>query len=181
MALTSATWYNNPMSLINFFIHQIISQCKERHTNICPEFDKYGKCEKGKNCSYPHKTCLLTQHNRVRLPRALNSYEPSKFGNKTVDISVRDDSKKRYYDESCSGQNFEDKRCNINKQIRAMTMVYRAMEGPDVEIITDEEINSQPITEEVRPRRPPIGPLPSYIPINWYYLIFSHWRLEFFY
>nr|CAD7426346.1 unnamed protein product [Timema monikensis] len=30
-------------------------KCQKRHENMCPEFDKYGKCSRGKFCSYPHK------------------------------------------------------------------------------------------------------------------------------
>ncbi|XP_015121441.1 zinc finger CCCH domain-containing protein 3 [Diachasma alloeum] len=142
-------------------------QCKERHTNICPEFDKYGKCAKGKNCPYPHKTCLLPQQNTLRLPRPLNSFNKPRSLRKSVDISSHDDSKKRYYDDSCSNDALERKKSNINKKIRVMKMVHKSSEEPDVSVITgDTEMKSQPIAEEVRPRRPPIGPLPSYIPIN---------------
>jgi hypothetical protein len=33
----------------------IFLQCKKRHVNICPEFDRSGTCSKGKSCPYPHK------------------------------------------------------------------------------------------------------------------------------
>ncbi|XP_011303835.1 zinc finger CCCH domain-containing protein C337.12 [Fopius arisanus] len=138
-------------------------QCKERHTSICPEFDKYGKCAKGKNCPYPHKSCLLPQQNTLRLPKSLNSYNKQKSLKKSVDISSHGDSKKRYYDESCSTEDLERKKCNINNKIRVMAMMHKASE----DIITEDiEMKSQPIAEEIRPRRSPIGTLPSYIPIN---------------
>ncbi|CAK9813211.1 Zinc finger CCCH domain-containing protein 3, partial [Anthophora plagiata] len=32
------------------------SECKQRHENLCPEFEKTKRCSKGKHCPYPHKS-----------------------------------------------------------------------------------------------------------------------------
>ncbi|XP_063974992.1 zinc finger CCCH domain-containing protein 3 [Diachasmimorpha longicaudata] len=141
-------------------------QCKERHTNICPEFDKYGRCAKGKNCPYPHKQCLLPQQDTLRLPRPSNTYNKSISVKKSVDISSHDNIKRRYYDDSCSENDLKIKKLKINKKIELMKMMHKASNETDVVVTDNTEMKSQPIDEEVRPRRPPIGILPSYIPIN---------------
>nr|CAD7439987.1 unnamed protein product [Timema bartmani] len=49
-------------------------KCQKRHENMCPEFDKYGKCSRGKFCSYPHKS---------------NTKQPSKSPARSSKTSIR--------------------------------------------------------------------------------------------
>ena len=141
------------------------AQCKQRHVNVCPEFEKAGKCSKGKYCPYPHKSkkpktsCSLQKRNAL----------PSLKAQESTYVTIT--SRKRYYDNI--SEDLGKKRENLLKTLKIIKAVHT---DQSEELINAKEINhsenlSEPDKEDrdlviERPKRPPIGPLPSYIPIN---------------
>lgn len=88
-----------------------------------------------------------------------------------IGISSRDDNSKRYYDESnCDDdKNIEEKKRVVNRQNELMKSIHAESSNNSQSSIVetiDNEMKSQSVDKEERPKRPLIGPLPSYIPIN---------------
>ncbi|KAK0093120.1 hypothetical protein PV326_014268 [Microctonus aethiopoides] len=154
------------------------NKCKERHTNICPEFEKTGKCTKGKNCPYPHKSILSARR------RSLQNSKTSKIFNKQVicnkkseapsTSTSREEVKKRYYDEDENSLgNLSSKRMKILDKIKLMKTVHNSeLQNSQLSDSTVNIQNTQQQSEEhsqpsqnVQYKRPPIGPCPAYIPI----------------
>ncbi|XP_033207483.1 zinc finger CCCH domain-containing protein 7 isoform X2 [Belonocnema kinseyi] len=140
------------------------NKCKQRHIYICPEFEKAGNCSKSKHCPYPHKSktskISSTLQKRSDMP-------PFKVQESTV---VTVECRKRYYD-NCS-DDLGKKREHLFQKLEIVKFV-RA--GQSEESINDKEISDSENGLEHNkerdlvlkgPKRPPIGPLPSYIPIN---------------
>lgn len=148
-------------------------QCKQRHIFACPEFDKTGDCGKGKFCPYPHKSLEGTKKAHPKSRQKQLAVEES---DKSSDL----ESKKRYYDET--SQDMTEKRNSLLKKVKIIKDVHVQRKVVDVQ---DVEAQNRRIEERVfeetitlsdsddsdldvinRPKRPPIGPLPAYIPIE---------------
>ncbi|XP_014204691.1 uncharacterized protein LOC106636709 [Copidosoma floridanum] len=154
------------------------NECQNRHIIACPEFDKSGSCSKGKFCPYPHKS-LLTETKRpkgsarrksegVSGGRALKLKSPSKKQPGQVSEST-----KRYYDET--SEDLSVKRDRLPKQVDAATeeeplapaprtLNEESLDACDASKSNDNARETELVSS--RSRRPPIGPLPAYIPIE---------------
>lgn len=173
-----------------FFLSQFIySQCKQRHTNICPEFEKTEKCSKGKKCPYPHKSSTSAQkqkvYNKKKCKATITFSTQTGVDNEKSDaysssnlLPIRDDNKKRYYDnDDCLDETLAAKRIKIITKINTMKSVMSGSEqnhpsvALDSSVFTDNNAHqqsdksSQPDSQNLQFKRPPIGPLPAYIPI----------------
>ncbi|XP_046390722.1 uncharacterized protein LOC124159154 [Ischnura elegans] len=56
-------------------------KCKKRHVCLCPEFEKTGKCVKGKNCLYPHEEVRL-KNNSLKGGKVIVKTSKSSLGSK---------------------------------------------------------------------------------------------------
>lgn len=176
-----------------FFLSQIIyPQCKERHTNICPEFEKTEKCSKGKNCPYPHKSSTTAQNPKVftkKKAKAITTFnkqpaidnEKSDAPSSSNALSIRDDTKKRYYDnDDCFDDTLASKKINIFKKLKIIKSHLSDSEQNHPSVALDSSVviennsnahqqqpdkSSQPDSINFSFKRQPIGPLPAYIPI----------------
>ncbi|KAJ8866185.1 hypothetical protein PR048_033709 [Dryococelus australis] len=58
------------------------NKCLKRHVNLCPDFDRLGKCSRGKFCPYPHKVGSKRRAKKRKLPAtstgARSKFVPSK-------------------------------------------------------------------------------------------------------
>lgn len=164
-------------------------QCKERHINICPELEKTGKCAKGKNCPYPHKSVLLAQQHHHRTSqnskKAFNKpiNNKKKITTELINLPLREENKKRYYDDNncCLDEaTIATKKIKILEKINIMKHTHTSSTEmtnslsilPDSIVDNDnthqqsEDEHSQPCHQNVQYKRRPIGPLPAYIPIE---------------
>ena len=150
-----------------------LAQCQKRHIYACPEFDKCGKCSKGKFCPYPHKSKLNDKRFKGDARRKSNLLSTKQQENITSNIVKP---MKRYYDET--SEDLSQKRNRLLKTVKLMKSQYEAQtnasdeEGNKGEQRNSDQINDLEVSEEKienlcnKPRRPPIGPLPAYIPID---------------
>ncbi|XP_051162890.1 uncharacterized protein LOC127282593 [Leptopilina boulardi] len=141
------------------------SECKERHIFACPEFEKEGKCSKGKQCPYPHKS----KTNKTSRTLHVNNKESSILEASSIDdlTCTIIESRKRYYDNL--NEDLEEKR---ERMLRKLKIIKSTQNQSDVSTIIEnkneeQEVNIEMDTINYVPRkRPPVGNLPSYIPIN---------------
>lgn len=157
-------------------------QCKQRHAYICSEFEKSGKCAKGKYCPYPHKVKSLassSKSNAVKVIRPSSSNKAILNHQLSGVTGSSEDSRKRYYDKtSPSDEQLAEMRKDILKKMNSMkaslgfsksTVPSRddtiTTTGSSDEMI-DDDVQESDCNIVERPKRPPIGPLPAYIPIN---------------
>ncbi|CAG5108722.1 Similar to ZC3H3: Zinc finger CCCH domain-containing protein 3 (Drosophila melanogaster) [Cotesia congregata] len=164
-------------------------KCKQRHTNICPEFEKTEKCSKGKNCPYPHKSSTSAQklkvYNKKKCKATITFSTQTGVDNEKSDaysssnlLPIRDDNKKRYYDnDDCLDETLAAKRIKIITKINTMKYVMSGSEQNHPSVALDSSVvthnnahqqsdkSSQPDSQNLQFKRPPIGPLPAYIPI----------------
>ncbi|XP_076246213.1 zinc finger CCCH domain-containing protein 3 isoform X2 [Calliopsis andreniformis] len=150
-------------------------ECKQRHENLCPEFEKTEKCSKGKHCPYPHKL-----HSS---PEKQNHLKRQKdVGNNPVvvpiskDNSAINENRLRYYEQSNNlNKNLDKKRESITRQIKYMrrleaaihsdTSIEKSDDNTNVKIHGD-NCKSLITADSKTLKRPPIGSLPAYIPID---------------
>ena len=151
-----------------FSLSHNTKQCRKRHTFLCPEFDRTGKCSKGKYCPYPHQT----------VAKKKSKPASKKYLAKKEDEPVE---RMRYYetDESTSveqkpeesvGENsvvnvqsdLEAKRLKLLKKVNDMKRAWVSMQsGTDDHSHSNSDLKTEP-----EMKRPKIGTLPSYIPLT---------------
>ncbi|XP_012279010.1 zinc finger CCCH domain-containing protein 3 [Orussus abietinus] len=152
------------------------SKCKRRHVYVCPEFDKTGMCAKGKKCPYPHKSAIPAKKQPSKLFKRNRSISKVELTKQSVpDKALQSpENRKRYYDETDSPQQcIDNKRQSIMKKIEIMKNVQNSkISGSESEEKNDDvQMDCSNIIEDKMnicdcPRKVPLGPLPSYIPIN---------------
>ena len=129
---------------------------------MCPEFEMSGNCSKTTYCPYPHKykalkvSSTLQKHNCFLTLRTSESTEPASYAMET---------KKRYYD-TYSG-NLAKHKENLMKNfvpIKALQATHPVKTVENDKVIITKDFSESEIEFEFK--RSPIGPLPSYIPIN---------------
>ncbi|KAK9301528.1 hypothetical protein QLX08_006150 [Tetragonisca angustula] len=149
------------------------SECKQRHENLCPEFEKTKKCSKGKHCPYPHKSSSKKQSHLKRKYSTHCNQAVVPVTENTLSFST--ENRLRYYEQTdVLNKSLDKKRENVMKKITLMKNVESAIHSNTlVEICdnTNSEINensneSEVISDSKVLRRPPIGVLPAYIPID---------------
>ncbi|KAL7306473.1 hypothetical protein TKK_0001172 [Trichogramma kaykai] len=144
------------------------NECQKRHEFLCPEFDKSGSCTKGK-CPYPHKSKVSGSKKVAR--------KKCKTPIKTNNVNaLESESKKRYYEEA--SEDLEEKKNKIMKQVQIIKDAHLATMSADADSenstidqsklndVEDLSPDSDVNTTSERAQRPPIGDLPSYIPID---------------
>ncbi|XP_011496633.1 PREDICTED: GATA zinc finger domain-containing protein 8 [Ceratosolen solmsi marchali] len=150
------------------------NECQKRHIHACPEFDKSGKCSKGKFCQYPHKS-HLTETKRFKITtRRKNNETSAKQLERTSSEPETTECRKRYYDDT--SEELKLKREKLLKRVKIIKDLYTVpVNSIEKDISTEQSTveidegytNCEQISEVVPNRtRPPIGPLPSYIPID---------------
>ncbi|XP_043469154.1 zinc finger CCCH domain-containing protein 3 [Leptopilina heterotoma] len=143
------------------------TECKERHIFACPEFEKEGKCSKGKQCPYPHKSKTKnTPRTLNNVNKELTNLNASNENDLTCTII---ESRKRYYDSS--NDDLEEKRERLLRKLKIVKAAQNQNEESTIIINEDKneetEVRVEIDTTVYVPRkRPPVGNLPSYIPIN---------------
>ncbi|XP_017888733.1 zinc finger CCCH domain-containing protein 3 [Ceratina calcarata] len=152
------------------------SECKQRHENLCPEFDKTNKCSKGKHCPYPHKT-QLTPNKQSHLKRKYNTSSNRAVSSVPKDtFTSNTESKLRYYEQADTlNKSLDKKRENIMKKMKLMRKVESLGNSNTPIEISDSSTNSdisgdsdesETVSSRQVLKRPPIGVLPAYIPID---------------
>ncbi|KAK3912773.1 Zinc finger CCCH domain-containing protein 3 [Frankliniella fusca] len=127
--------------------------CKKRHIFLCPDFEQFEKCSKGKYCPYPHKTTpKISIQSGVKdsTKKSCRKKKAEKIGLGT-DTSGLDDSEKRmrYYDES--------KKQTVDQTISNEGALANDFEGDDLDQ-TEGKNHAQIRTK--------LGILPAYIPLE---------------
>ncbi|XP_043286771.1 zinc finger CCCH domain-containing protein 3 [Venturia canescens] len=165
------------------------NKCKQRHAYLCPEFERSGSCAKSKYCPYPHKVKAasgtavatlgmtnrqLSKDGRTSSRRKVGSVK--NVTSKLVSITTNgDDNNKRYYEkDSPSDARVSEIRENIIKQMNhdseanhdIVESFESTIEGDEIRLDKEHEETEVDNNFDQRPRRAPIGDLPSYIPIN---------------
>lgn len=152
------------------------SECKQRHENLCPEFVKTNKCSKGKHCPYPHKTHSTT-NKQTHLKRKYNASINQSTSSVPKDtFTSNTESKLRYYEQTDTlNKSLDKKRENIMRKLKLMKRV-ESLGNSDTPIeISDNSTNSdisgdndelETVSNPQVLKRPPIGVLPAYIPID---------------
>ncbi|XP_034194064.1 zinc finger CCCH domain-containing protein 3 [Osmia lignaria lignaria] len=151
------------------------SECKQRHENLCPEFEKTKKCSKGKHCPYPHK--LQSSSNTQNHLKRKYDVSNHQVVSPTKDTSSsNNENRVRYYEQADTlNKSLDKKRESVMKKIKLMkrvestacsnTSTETSNGNADVEI--SENIDELEIISDSKVlKRPPIGILPAYIPIN---------------
>ncbi|XP_076303420.1 zinc finger CCCH domain-containing protein 3 isoform X2 [Lasioglossum baleicum] len=149
-------------------------ECKQRHENLCPEFEKMEKCSKGKHCPYPHKSqTSLTKQNHLK--RKYNVRNDQITHPKLNDMSPsNNENRLRYYEQTdtVADKSFNKRRDGLIKKLNLMKAV--AQTDSIIEILDDtvnfeftlENSISEDVSDAKVIKRPPIGNLPAYIPID---------------
>ncbi|XP_054001486.1 zinc finger CCCH domain-containing protein 3 [Hylaeus anthracinus] len=153
-------------------------ECKQRHENLCPEFARLGTCSKGKHCPYPHKPHSPSnkQNHFKRKYNVPNDPITPPTISKNIPTSSNEN-RLRYYEQADSGtdKSLDEKRERVMNKIKLMKRVEATIHSDALIKISDDNINlksindnceSQSISDCKIAKRPPIGFLPTYIPIN---------------
>ena len=151
-------------------------KCKQRHENLCPEFAKTGKCSKGKHCPYPHKP-QLSSNKQSYLKRKHNVAKNQITQSVSKDIpSPNNDNRIRYYEQPDSlSKSFDKKKENILKKVKLMKKLETAAHSDTLIEISNDNSHLESIEDNCESqvpsdlkilKRPPIGSLPAYIPID---------------
>lgn len=143
---------------LSFTFYNFLLQCKKRHVFLCPEFEKDGKCSKGKYCPYPHvnstkqklkrKRSTVTKH--LKDSRDKMNENSGKVNAVDKTSSLRENEKvKRYYDESspCETSN----KVHLLEDSQSETLCH-----------SDDGINAENGKFQ---KKATIGILPAYIPL----------------
>ncbi|KOC61126.1 Zinc finger CCCH domain-containing protein 7, partial [Habropoda laboriosa] len=151
------------------------SECKQRHENLCPEFEKTKKCSKGKHCPYPHKS-QSSSNKQNHLKRKYNIPKNQMTPPVTKDTSISNtENRLRYYEQASTLNKALDKRReNIIKKVQLMKRVEFVTYSNTTEIsdsntnleVSGDNDKSEIISDPKKLKRPPIGILPAYIPID---------------
>ncbi|XP_078038563.1 zinc finger CCCH domain-containing protein 3 isoform X2 [Augochlora pura] len=150
-------------------------ECKQRHENLCPEFEKMEKCSKGKHCPYPHKSqTTLTEQNHLKRKYNLRNEQIARPSLNDNTSPSNNENRLRYYEQTDTvvDKNLNKKRDALMKKLKLM----KARSQSDTVIeIRDDNVNSESSLENSTSedtsnvnviKRPPIGILPAYIPID---------------
>ncbi|KAG8228682.1 hypothetical protein J437_LFUL008670 [Ladona fulva] len=148
--------------------------CKKRHINICPDFEKKGECLKGKNCPYPH---IKAKRNQPKKRMSIKVSKPTSSYKHVVDLKkkpmpVAKVEMKRYYltpgepvgissNISDNSGNQTSEECKSNVNIPCSTQVSRVSDQKT----TAEERMADIIPSRIIIEREKIGTLPSFIPL----------------
>ncbi|KAJ8670652.1 hypothetical protein QAD02_001911 [Eretmocerus hayati] len=148
------------------------NECLNRHIRACPEFDKNGKCSKGKSCPYPHKL-PLTDKKRFEGGKQLKN---ETFGKKkSRKKNIPGETAKRYYEKA--DEDLSKKREKLLQSVAHIKDMHLSHSLSCQGKSSSEGSNAMRNTKEI-PRdterlkavcnksRPPLGPLPAYIPID---------------
>ncbi|KAK2584005.1 hypothetical protein KPH14_006463 [Odynerus spinipes] len=156
------------------------NECKLRHEYLCPEYSKSGSCSKGKYCPYPHKptTSTARQTNKYlqKEPNVTKSEDTCTMENDTE--LTNHESRLRYYESTNTiDTDLTVTRNNIMKKLQIMKDTELATKSGNV--IANDELSNNSVmeptildeesaisSENKLPKRPPIGVLPAFIPIN---------------
>lgn len=151
-------------------------ECKQRHENLCPEFERMEKCSKGKHCPYPHKPHLFS-NKQNHLKRKYNVPNTQVIPSISRDISTsNNESRLRYYEQADTNVDkcLHKKRESVMKKVKLMKKLEAIVNSNTPIKISDNNSNLKLIsncepqtTSDPRiSKRPPIGFLPAYIPID---------------
>ena len=171
------------------------STCKMRHVSRCPQFEQLGQCAKGKNCPFPHRKKSVDAPGRKMPPQkpARKSIAKIKEAKEIPDNESGKPSPKkaktaRYFDQKSEndGENASDSTTKMEegedaefqaKRKRLLRKVELAKQGwtgialvedpkEEAEADLDDSGPYEEIDEDPEPERPPIGELPSFIPLE---------------
>ncbi|XP_076765760.1 zinc finger CCCH domain-containing protein 3 [Xylocopa sonorina] len=148
------------------------SECKQRHENLCPEFDKTKKCSKGKHCPYPHKLQSSNKQNHLKRKYNVPSNQPKPPTTKDT-FSPNAENKLRYYEQADTlNKSLEKKRESIMKKVKLMKRI-ESVASSNIPVEISDDTNSEIsgcsdklVSNTKIIKRPPIGVLPAYIPID---------------
>ncbi|XP_026300853.1 zinc finger CCCH domain-containing protein 3 isoform X1 [Apis mellifera] len=152
----------------------LLLQCKQRHENLCPEFEKTKKCSKGKHCPYPHKS-QSSSKKQNQLKRKYNIHNNQATAPIIKDTSSsNNENRLRYYEQADSlNKSLDKKRESIMKKIKLMKNIKLISHSNTLVEISDNtnsetiiEDESETVSDSKVLKRPPIGVLPAYIPID---------------
>lgn len=152
------------------------SNCKQRHENLCPEFEKTNKCSKGKHCPYPHKSQSFS-NTQNHLKRKYDICSNQVVPPATKDTSSsNNENRVRYYEQADTlNKSLDKKRESIMKKIKLMKRVESIAcsdissetSNNNTDVDTSENNTELEVASNSTVlKRPPIGFLPAYIPIN---------------
>lgn len=169
------------MSVLYNSIFILVGQCKLRHESICPELKCIGSSgnSKGKYCPHPHKVSstlkkgVANESNTEKPRQNVTDNIASTFDNQTLQAAtVEAGSRKRYYDESITdSEEIEKSREMLLRKVEIMKRVTKSsnQEGTsresNLKIPTFADTTND-TTDKQKFKRPPIGPLPAFIPIS---------------
>ncbi|KZC10597.1 Zinc finger CCCH domain-containing protein 7, partial [Dufourea novaeangliae] len=149
-------------------------ECKQRHENLCPEFEKMEKCSKGKHCPYPHKSQIsFTKQNHLKRQYNVSNDQVTHHMSKDVS-SCNNENRLRYYEQmdTDADKNFNKKRESVMKKVKLMKAVVQSdtlIEISNYTInsaLTNDSAESEDFSDTKVVKRSPIGILPAYIPID---------------
>lgn len=123
------------------------SECKKRHSYVCPEYEKHGTCKKGKYCPYPHNT-----GSKLNKKTVSNQAKQVKAEHSPGDLA-----RKRYYQE----EKTEDKDSIVPEENFGKSHTNPHEEAEDRNCAVGESDKDEP-----KLKRPRIGRLPSFIALG---------------
>nr|XP_033331625.1 zinc finger CCCH domain-containing protein 3 isoform X1 [Megalopta genalis] len=150
-------------------------ECKQRHENLCPEFEKMEKCNKGKHCPYPHKSqTTLTKQNHIKRKYNLRNEQITRPNLNDNMSSSNNENRLRYYEQTdtVADKNFNKKRDGLMKKLKLMKVTAQSDTVIEIhdDIVNSDSNLENSTTEDISDvkviKRPPIGILPAYIPIG---------------
>ncbi|XP_068983729.1 zinc finger CCCH domain-containing protein 3 isoform X1 [Bombus flavifrons] len=150
------------------------SECKQRHENLCPEFEKTEKCSKGEFCPYPHKT-QSSSKNQNHLKRKYNMHCSQTVTTVTKD-TLSAENRLRYYEQAPAlNKSLDKKKENIMRKINLMKNIDSVVRSNTLIEMSNNNTNSEinensdeleTVSDPKVLKRSPIGVLPAYIPID---------------
>ena len=153
-------------------------ECKRRHVNACPVFEQTGECPKGQNCPLPHiskkpktpapakpKRKSIGQTPTVKKQKTTRYYEDSVVETKSTAPPKEE--------EECSEKSaaYETRRRRLLQKVELAKQGWTGVAVTKEKVVDPddsgpyEEIDEEEEEAEVVPR-PPIGELPSFIPLG---------------
>lgn len=127
-------------------------KCKKRHTAMCPEYEEKGVCSKGKSCPYPHPKLIKSHPKDISTETVCTekivpvvNFKTEVDGNKSEEVSDNDLKTNRYY---CAQEFVMDSEVTTSKRAN------------------DENLEDSLVTSDWLRKRPKIGDLPGFIPLD---------------
>lgn len=152
-------------------------KCRKRHSFLCPEFDRTGKCSKGKYCPYRHQTvakkkiipvskkCVVSVKKEHKVPEQT---ERKRYYETDKPTSIEQKREENVGENSPVniGSDLEAKRLKLLKKVNDMKRAWlRAQSGGEGDLQTNSDEKAE-CTYKPEMKRPKIGTLPSYIPLT---------------